>query len=229
MDFVRIVQSLEDLLYEVMTWIIFYPRTILRILFRPTQMTLYSDSEQSDAPEEQFTDSLSPPLLLMLTIVITHGIELAAGLNATRDLRAGSTLAKVLGDEQNLLIVRALLTALVPLVIALVALSAQKTPLDRKALKSPFYSQCFLISPFALAISLATVVGRLPGTVPLVGRGVAIALALGALLWLCVAETRWFRLQHDVGIGRALLLGCGSVFLALSTALVVAATVALVF
>jgi len=27
MDFLRIIRSLEELLYEVMTWLVFYPRT----------------------------------------------------------------------------------------------------------------------------------------------------------------------------------------------------------
>ena len=43
MDFIRIIRSLEELLYEAMTWIIFYPLTMLRILLNPTRMTLYSD------------------------------------------------------------------------------------------------------------------------------------------------------------------------------------------
>ena len=53
MDFIGIIRSLEELLYEVMTWLIFYPRTLLRILFNPTQMTLNSDSELHDTPTER--------------------------------------------------------------------------------------------------------------------------------------------------------------------------------
>ena len=39
----------------------------------------YSEDEQADAPAEQHTDTLSPPLLLMLTILIAHGFELGMG------------------------------------------------------------------------------------------------------------------------------------------------------
>ena len=63
MDFIKIIRSLEEFLYEVMSWIIFYPRTILRILLHPTRMTTYSEAEQDDLPSDRFTDALSPPLL----------------------------------------------------------------------------------------------------------------------------------------------------------------------
>jgi hypothetical protein len=224
MDFVRIIRSLEELLYEVMTWIIFYPRTMVRILFNPTQMTLYSEAELGDAPEQQYTDSLSPPLLLMLTIVLTHGIELAVGLKATSSLKAGSEFAKFMTNEQNLLIVRALVTAIVPLVIALVALRASHTPLDRNTLRRPFFSQCFLATPFAFAFSVATIVGRLPGAV---ANDASPFVYVSAVAWLVWAETRWFGRQHAIGLRQAVVAGVGSVALALGAALAVAAVITL--
>jgi hypothetical protein len=224
LDFIRIIRSLEELLYEAMTWIIFYPLTMLRILFNPTRMTLYSDVELGDALEQQYTDSLSPPLLLMLTIVLTHGIELAFGIKATSSLRTGSVLATFMADEQNLLIVRALVTAIVPLAIALIALKTQKRPLDRTSLRRPFYSQCFLVSPFAFAFSISTILARMPISAV---QTAAPYLLFGGVIWFCWAETRWFARQHEVTFGRALLSGIGSVALALMTAFAVAAMLTL--
>jgi hypothetical protein len=219
MDFIGIIRSLEELLYEVMTWLIFYPRTMLRILFNPTQMTLYSDTELHDAPTERYTDSLSPPLLLMLTIALTHGIELAIGLNATSEIRAGSVLAGIMANEKNLLILRALVTAIIPLVIALIAMRAQAQPLDRNTLRQPFFSQCFLATPFAFAVSMVTVISRRGGDN---APAIAGALAAAAFIWFCWAETRWFGRQQDIGLARAMLAGVGSVVAALMVALLVA-------
>ena len=70
MDFIGIIRSLEELLYEVMSWLIFYPRTLWRTLTNPAAVTAYSDAEQNDRPDEQYTDTLSPPLLLMITMVL---------------------------------------------------------------------------------------------------------------------------------------------------------------
>jgi hypothetical protein len=189
-------------------------------------MTLYSDTELGDTLEQQYADSLSPPLLLMLTIVLTHGIELAFGIKGTASLRTGSVLAIFMADEQNLLIVRALVTAIVPLAIARIALLSQKGPLDRNSLRRPFYSQCFLVSPFAFAFAVAMILERIPSAV---AQTAAPCLLFGGVVWLCWAETRWFAFQHTIGIGRALLLGIGSVALALAAAFVVAAMLTMLF
>lgn len=79
MDFIGIIRSLEELLYEVMSWLIFYPRTLWRMLTNPAAVPAYSDAEQNDRPDEQYTDTLSPPLLLMITMVLTYGLAHAIG------------------------------------------------------------------------------------------------------------------------------------------------------
>jgi hypothetical protein len=96
---------------------------------------------------------------------------------------------------------------------------AQRQPLDRNTLRQPFFSQCFLATPFAFAISMATVIGRRGGTT---ADSLAIALGVAAFIWFCWAETRWFARQQDLGTGTALLAGVGSVVAALTAALMVA-------
>ena len=53
MDFVKILRSFEEFLYEILTWLLFYPRTLWRVLRRPLAMMRYSDGEQNDAPENE--------------------------------------------------------------------------------------------------------------------------------------------------------------------------------
>jgi hypothetical protein len=38
MDFMRILQSLEEFLYEAMSWIVFYPRALLRTIRHPVSV-----------------------------------------------------------------------------------------------------------------------------------------------------------------------------------------------
>lgn len=55
------LNSLDELLYEVMSWLVFYPLTLWRTLLQPIGMMKYAD-RQLDLPEaEQYTDALSPP------------------------------------------------------------------------------------------------------------------------------------------------------------------------
>ena len=204
MDFIKVIRSLEELLYEVMTWLVFYPRTMWRIVAHPAATTRYSEDEQADAPAEQYTDTLSPPLLLMLTILIAHGFELGMGAKMPETKTA---VAKALfGSEQNLLMLRALVFSIFPLVAATTLLGRRQLVLDRTTLRAPFFSQCYLTAPFALVISVAGVLVRMaPGAAKLAGA----ALALAGIVWYLGVETGWFRRQLDVGNASAFLVAVG--------------------
>ena len=206
MDFLRIIRSLEELLYEVMGWLVFYPRTLWRIVIDPVSMMRYSDREQADAPERQYTDTLSPPLFLMLTVLVAHGFALSMGAKLPE---ARTAIAKlVLSSEQNLLILRSILFSIFALVAATTLIRRQHRELDRSTLRAPFYTQCYLTAPFALAISVAaTLVGMPAQSVHAVGT----MLTLAGILWYVWVETRWFRLELDLGTGRAFALASWSV------------------
>lgn len=72
MDFLKLIQSLDELLYEIMSWLIFYPVTLWRALTKPLKMMDYSEAELGDPADRQYSDTLSPPLFLLLTIALTH-------------------------------------------------------------------------------------------------------------------------------------------------------------
>ena len=142
-----------------MTWLVFYPRTMWRIVAHPAATTRYSEDEETQAVAEQYTDTLSPPLLLMLTILIAHGFELGVG---AKMLEAKTAFGKALfSSEQNLLMLRALAFSIFPLVAATTLLGRRKLTLDRKALRGPFFSQCYLTAPFALMLSAGLVLMRM--------------------------------------------------------------------
>jgi hypothetical protein len=209
MDFIKVIRSLEELLYEVMTWLVFYPRTMWRIVAHPAATTRYSEDEETQAAAEQYTDTLSPPLLLMLTILIAHGFELGVG---AKMLETKTAVAKALfGSEQNLLMLRALAFSIFPLVAATTLLGRRKLALDRTALRGPFFSQCYLTAPFALMLSAGLVLMRMPTDgAKLVGA----ALVLAGIAWYLWVETGWFGRQLDVGPSRASLAAIGSLLTA---------------
>jgi hypothetical protein len=223
LDFLAIIRSLEELLYEVMSWLIFYPRTLWRITVNPAGMTLYSDDEQDDAPAERYSDALSPPLLLLITLVLCHIVELSFGLQGPKG--DGGTVAKTLvGSEQSLLMVRALLFAVIPVTIASIVLRMQHKAFDRETLRAPFYSQCYLVVPFALLASLAGNVARAPGHD---WGGAGGAMFAVALVWFVWAETLWLRRQLGLGGAKAFLTAIACVVAALLVCLFMAFLVSL--
>jgi hypothetical protein len=218
MDFIKIIRSLEEFLYEVMSWIIFYPRTILRILLHPTRMTTYSEEEQDDLPSERFTDALSPPLLLMLTIVLTYGFQIASGV--TLPSFTGPVADLVMGTDANLLLVRALTIATIPLVISWMALRRAGKEVDRITLRQPFYGQCYLVVPFALLVSIGTTLEQLGPVAQLIGVG----LMLFALGWFLAAQIQWFQRQLGQSRWQAVRMALLALSCAFLTVLLIAIT-----
>ncbi|MGO4837965.1 permease, partial [Rhizobiaceae sp. 2RAB30] len=126
MDFMRFLKSVEELLYELVSWLVFYPVTFWRSVTRPAKMMRYADLELGDRLEEQYKDTLSPPLFLLITLLIAHGVELA--LLARQDR---SALPAIFASDTNLLILRAVMYGIFPLVMAVTLVRGRKIRLDR--------------------------------------------------------------------------------------------------
>ncbi len=223
MDLLKIVRSFEEFLFEVLTWLYFYPRTLLRIVTRPLAAMAYSDAEIQQAEDERYDDSLSPPVLLMITL----GLIIAVGwvTHATMPANSAKVVATLYHSKQNLLLVRCLLFSLPPLIAALTLLRHQKIAVSRASLRAPFYAQCYLAAPFALGVSLGGVLAQLPGVTTSVAGGV---IALAATVWLLAAQTRWFAQTLSIGMGRAALIALGAFLRSLLYLLAILTPIALV-
>jgi hypothetical protein len=205
MGFFQILKSVEDLLYQVMTWLVFYPRTLWQVIRHPVQMIDYSDREQGDAPEQQYIDTLSPPLFLMLTILITHGIELSFHTSIYTP-KAG--IGKVLlNSEENLLILRSMLFSIYPLVFAVGLLKRSGQPLDTITLRPPFFSQCYLGALFAFLVSVTTIIGRAKFDN---AAWVGVALGLATAIWFVWVQALWFAEHLKIGRLRAIMTSIGT-------------------
>jgi hypothetical protein len=186
MDFLRILRSLEEFVYEVMTWLLFYPRTILRTIHSPLTMLRYSDREQSDAPDERYTETMSPPLFLMVTIVISHLIETAAHQNLPEATTAFGR--EILASETNSLILRSILFAVYPLFFAVERLRREQQPITRDSLRGPFFAQCFVAAPAAFGISMGAILGR-ASAIPVAVAGAVLTLV--CIIWYLCVEAAW--------------------------------------
>lgn len=195
MDFMRLLKSLEELLYELASWLVFYPMTMWRTLRRPQAMMRYADVELADDVAEQYTDTLSPPLFLLITLLIAHGFELAL-------VRQETPWAppSFLASDANLLMFRAVAFSVFPLLMALALLRHRGIRIDRNTLKRPFYSQCYVAAPFALLASAGGLLTRIDTAET---RLAGLALFGLATLWYLTVETRWFARHLDLSLPRA--------------------------
>lgn len=221
MDFLKLIQSLDELLYEVMSWLVFYPVTLWRTLTRPLRMMDYSEAELSDPAERQYTDTMSPPLFLMLTLALTHAAELSI-VGQSEMVLQKTGLGGLINDDSSLIVLRVAFFSIFPLVMAARLVRARDVKLDRGPLKPPFYSQCYAAAPFALMFSGAGILLQLK---PIASGLSGLALLAFALLWFGTLQIFWFAQHLRVSRWRA----AGHASLAMVEALAAFILVSLMF
>lgn len=194
MDFLKIIQSLDELLYEVMSWLIFYPVTLWRTLVHPLKMMDYADIELKDSRDEQYLDTLSPPLFLLLTLILIHSIELTV-VGENELVRSNVGLKALIKDDTSYIVFQALTYSLFPLVMATALVRKQGVGLDRNTLRAPFHGQCYLAAMLALGVSGSEVLFRY-GTTWTTLAGVTLALVTLLAYGLC--QSFWFARHLDV-------------------------------
>ncbi|MBU1374711.1 MAG: hypothetical protein KKE02_07190 [Alphaproteobacteria bacterium] len=199
MDLLRFFRSLEEFLYEVMTWLLLYPSTLWRVVRHPARMVIQTEAELNAREDDQFIDLVSPPLFLILSLLLAHALEL--GMHANTAAAATTDLGKaIMASDNNLLIFRTIIFSLFPLLMAQGLLRRQGKPLNRKVLRRPFYLQCYYATPLALFTSAGVSLRHSPLVAVQVAAG---GLIIAGLIWYLAAETNWFRTQLAIGGLRA--------------------------
>ncbi|WP_431637887.1 hypothetical protein ACQVBX_08435 [Dyella sp. KULCS107] len=216
MDLMRILRALEEFLYELVGWLVFYPRTFWRILRDPPASARYVLRELAAPPEKQFAASVSPVLMLILSVVLAHGIEMLSR-QSLPDM-ANPVGHRLFESEQGMLITRCVVFSGYALIAALVTLRRQKQAVTRDTLRGPFAVQAFLISPLVVMLSLGMLLIDLEDDYALPGG----ALIIFSIVWYVWARIRTYGALTETGWPRATVIVIGT-FLG-TTALVVAIT-----
>ncbi len=210
------LNSLDELLYEVMSWLLFFPLTLWRALFRPLEVMSAVEREAELPNDQQYAASLSPPLFLALALLLAHTISTALG-QTDHIIANNHGLAALVSDNASALVLRVIIFAAFPLFLGARLVRHRKIKLDRGSLRQPFYAQCYPAAIFALGISVGNSFGldHHPW-VSIAGHWLVAASTLN--FW--VIESRWFAQVLGVGFLRAsgnVLLGLieGAAFLLL--------------
>ncbi|KQR75784.1 permease [Rhizobium sp. Leaf341] len=209
MDFMRLLKSLEELLYELVSWLVFYPATMWRSVTRPLSMMRYADLELADRPEDQYDDTLSPPLFLLITLLLSQA--LAAALPSIVD---PARLAEVASAGSNLMIARGVIFGIYPLCMAVTLLRWKSVKLSRTSLRPPFFSQCFVAAPFVFAVGLGVDLLVLPLQKGMVA---GLLVLIVAVAWYGQCQVRWF--VQDLSIGPSKAFGLFLLAFTLATGL----------
>lgn len=201
MDFMKLFKSLEELLYEIIVMLVFFPKTLWLTFRHPQRMMDYADTELGDVLSEQYKDTLSPPLFLMLCVCISYMAERAAPGPQNLDV-----LPAFMQNPENLLALRVLVFSLFPLMMSLRLLNGLKIPLDRDTLRAPFFAQCFIAAPVAMVVGFSQTIRHVAA--PHSGH-IATGILIVTIYWYVRQQAIWFESKLKRGIFRSWAMAIG--------------------
>jgi hypothetical protein len=178
-------RTMGEILYEVMTGLLFYPRTLWRVLLWPAEALAAPQTGRDEGGAGP--DLVSPPLFLLISILLAQALDVFL-----RGEMGDAAQPAGLGP----LLFRALAFSLFPLVMAAGTLRRQGSPVDHTTLREPFELQCLCAAPFALSLSVAVI---LVGSPVEATRLAGAALGLAAVAWYLCVQTRWLHRRLAVG------------------------------
>jgi hypothetical protein len=187
---------------------------VWRVVRRPLEMMRYSDEQQHSKEERQYAGAMSPPLFLMISILIAHLLE--TDVHHSGALRDG--IRGIFQTDQTFFLLRCVVASLYPLIFAGALVRRLKVPLDRESLRAPFFAQCYVTAPFALFGSLAAIGLRMENLGVVIASGVTL---VATVLWFLGVQTRWFQERAGMSAGHAFGLALGLYASATLTAVVV--------
>jgi hypothetical protein len=205
-DILKLLQSIEELVYEVALWVVFIPKTFARVILRPRWCHSYVAAELNKDPKQRFDTYMSPILFWVITGIIPHLFVVTYLGNVKQ-----STVAQEVEWLQfsgfpleTRLLVIAIVAIGGPLGFSLQILKEKDLAINRESLRSTFYTQClcfapanFLLLPLVVvALRFNHISGKWPTSV--------FAFSLFAFVgWLFYAEVCIIRAELNIGWSNA--------------------------
>lgn len=203
MDIFKLSKSLDELIFDVMMWAIFYPYTLFRVLVWPLTMIDYVTAELRKNPDTDalFDRGLSPPLFLFLSIVIAWA--LSPDIGSMLKLQSSTAMASAINESSiTMLTYRLAQFSVFPFAGALVYEWRTPGAISRENFRQPFYQQAYLCGPLAIVLSVASVVVLKFKNDNNILAYTAVALLL-ILAWYLWTQIVFFRRTLSSGRGGA--------------------------
>ena len=204
------LRTVEEAIFEVFTWVVLWPKTLVVLLRRPSAADTIVQDEAAASPRP-FTATLHPLLFLVLTqmaiFAATERFELPSRTllwSAVADL--GPTGA---GLELRLTLVA--VASLVPVMSYSTLLAALKRePLDTDHLRPHVLKHAYTVTVLVIGIWLVTLFRDVEGLI--VGLSL-LGMGLWLIIWFFVAETIIFSKSLGVTRLRGFMWSvCGYIF-----------------
>lgn len=187
MDIFNLPKLIEQGVYDVMMWIMFFPATVIRMVFRPRKTLAYVREQALEDPNTAFADAMRPALFLAIAIII-GGFFAPDDIEALQKAAPNAFGKLIYGSWTTAAAFSVIASCMIPLVGALMVDLLTPGKVTRTSMRIPFDQQCYVGAPSTLLF--AFLVGAGETTI-----GMTATLVIAALLaiWLIAVEYIYFR------------------------------------
>jgi hypothetical protein len=143
MDLVKLIQTLEEFVYEIALWPILLPWTFINFAFPASLRLVGMVNAELDKPADQRYSRCLSPILYCLLVAVVPTFAIISRLFES----SGDGTVHAFSQESIGIRFTAILIFLIwpPLTMAIGSLLRKETELTREALRRPFYGHCMLL------------------------------------------------------------------------------------
>jgi hypothetical protein len=216
MDILKILQSVEDLIYQVALWIVFIPKTFVKVVRQPRWCHSYVAAELGKDAGQRFDAYMSPILFWITTGIIPYllVIDYLRSVSRSRVAQEAEFSQFLAFPWATRLLVVAVFALGGPLGFSLLIQKAKRTPIGRETFRRTFYTQCYAFTPATFVLlPVAWITLRFNDDIPGGYPEVVFTLSfLGFLCWLSYAQVILIKAELNVGWFRAVIRFIGYAF-----------------
>lgn len=214
MDVAKLLQAVEEIIFEVACLAVLVPKTFFFLAFSPRKAYAYVIDELQKKPQDRFDRFASPLILWSATGILPHFVILSvfAGNPELRELLAANTddialKLLVLPAETRFVALTAFAVSL-PLAFAVVIARERKQETAKSSLREPLYTLCYCTAPVFLAGTPVWVAwaAQLRGLYPEVMEHVIPGYLFLLGLWTAWIGASLLRLHLGIDWARTLVL-----------------------
>ncbi len=214
MNVSKLLQALEEFIFEVACLAILLPKTFFVLAFSPRKAHAYVIEELQKKPEDRFDRFTSPLILWSVAGIVPHFMVLSIYANHPKisKLLAASTDDIVLrmltlSTEIRFVAMSAFAVSL-PLAFAVVIARARKQQTAKSSLREPLYTLCYCTAPvFTTATPMWGIwAAQLSGSDPEMIQTILQAYGMVLMVWTAWIGASLLRLHLGIDWGRAIAL-----------------------
>ena len=189
----KVLQSVEELIFQIATWLVLLPKTLLQVLKRPQWAPEYVSEELQKDVTERFSSQMSPVLFWVLIGLVPHllTIDLLGSMSESRVASEKEWVRFVRSSWEARLLVISIFALSGPLAFSTAIARDRKETVSRESLRSPFYGQCYAFAPaYLFLVPAVAFTLRYDQNVPGGAVGFWYATSwITAALWILFSET----------------------------------------